>query len=309
MNNKNKSFTLIELLVVIVIIGILAGVIMISTTSSIDKANLAKAQAFSSTIQNELLSNLVSEWTFDEGSNQTVNRIATNDDVKDTWGSNHGTINGDPILKGDDDCVFGKCVSFDGNDYINTGYKGIETIQNALTIETWFNSDTYTVSNDVWHDNHVIVYLTSSGNGLPDGQNMLYIGFYQNNFRTRYCALFPEEIVWKHDLSMNKWHHVVYALNFPHLKLYIDGKLFNSNDNVQNLLSVVPNTKSIRIGNWSSVNDTYFKGKIDDTRIYNDSISSAQIKQNYIAGLDSLLSKNLISKEEYNQRIKGLSSK
>ncbi|MDD4376483.1 MAG: prepilin-type N-terminal cleavage/methylation domain-containing protein, partial [Clostridia bacterium] len=29
--NKNKSFTLIELLVVIVIIGILAGVIMIST--------------------------------------------------------------------------------------------------------------------------------------------------------------------------------------------------------------------------------------------------------------------------------------
>ena len=35
--NKQKSFTLIELLVVIVIIGILAGVIMISTSSSIDK--------------------------------------------------------------------------------------------------------------------------------------------------------------------------------------------------------------------------------------------------------------------------------
>ena len=35
---------------------------MISTSSSIDKANFAKAQAFS-TVQNELLSNLVSEWT------------------------------------------------------------------------------------------------------------------------------------------------------------------------------------------------------------------------------------------------------
>ena len=41
---NNKSFTLIELLVVIVIIGILAGVIMISTSSSIDKANFAKAK-------------------------------------------------------------------------------------------------------------------------------------------------------------------------------------------------------------------------------------------------------------------------
>jgi len=36
---NNKSFTLIEILVTIVIIGILAGVIMISTSSSIDKAH------------------------------------------------------------------------------------------------------------------------------------------------------------------------------------------------------------------------------------------------------------------------------
>ena len=39
MSNKNKSFTLIELLVVIVIIGILAGVIIISTSSSINKTH------------------------------------------------------------------------------------------------------------------------------------------------------------------------------------------------------------------------------------------------------------------------------
>ncbi|MGI6341159.1 MAG: type II secretion system protein [Minisyncoccales bacterium] len=84
--NKQKSFTLIELLVVIVIIGILAGVIMISTSSSIDKANFAKAQAFSSTVQNELLLNLVSEWTFDEPEE--------NGKTKDTWGNNHGTVVG-----------------------------------------------------------------------------------------------------------------------------------------------------------------------------------------------------------------------
>jgi len=48
---SNKSFTLIELLVVIVIIGILAGVIIVSVSSSINKANFAKAQSFSNTVQ------------------------------------------------------------------------------------------------------------------------------------------------------------------------------------------------------------------------------------------------------------------
>jgi prepilin-type N-terminal cleavage/methylation domain-containing protein len=52
--NKQKSFTLIELLVVIVIIGILAGVIMISTSSSIDKANIAKVKVFEESVQNNL---------------------------------------------------------------------------------------------------------------------------------------------------------------------------------------------------------------------------------------------------------------
>ena len=70
---------------------------MISTSSSIDKANFAKAQAFSSTVQNELLSNLVSEWTFDEPEE--------NGKTKDTWGNNHGTVMGALQV---DDCVFGK---------------------------------------------------------------------------------------------------------------------------------------------------------------------------------------------------------
>lgn len=137
---------------------------------------------------------------------------------------------------------------------------------------------------------------------------MMHIGFYQNSFRARYCALITEAINWQHNLSMNQWYHVVYTLNFPHLKLYIDGKLSNSIDNVQNLISIVPNTKNIRMGRWSN-SDTYFKGKIDDTRFYNNSISSAQVKQNYIVGLSSILSKGLISKEEYNIRIETLSQK
>jgi len=52
-----------------------------------------------------------------------------------------------------------------------------------------------------------------------------------------------------------------------------------------------------------------FKGLIDDVRIYNTALSTSQIKQEYIAGLNSLLANNNISKEEYDQRLNSLSFK
>ena len=86
--NKQKSFTLIELLVVIVIIGILAGVIMISTSSSIDKANIAKIKVFEESVQNNLAANMVSAWDADH----VTKTEAGNWTLNDKWGNNHGTF-------------------------------------------------------------------------------------------------------------------------------------------------------------------------------------------------------------------------
>ena len=129
---KNKSFTLIELLVVIVIIGILAGVIIVSVSSSINKANFAKAQSFSNTVQNELLGDLVSEWTFDIASNPG----------EDTWGNNDGTFygaNGLPELQTKENCVYGTCYEFDGmDDYIDYGNdSSLDFNTQSFTISMW----------------------------------------------------------------------------------------------------------------------------------------------------------------------------
>jgi len=50
----------------------------------------------------------------------------------------------------------------------------------------------------------------------------------------------------------------------------------------------------------------YFSGKIDDVRIYDDALSSSRIQNQYIAGLNFLLSKGQISKEEYNSNLSNL---
>ncbi|HOI59823.1 MAG TPA: prepilin-type N-terminal cleavage/methylation domain-containing protein [Candidatus Pacearchaeota archaeon] len=285
---NNKSFTLIELLVVIVIIGILAGVIMISTSSSIDKANLAKAQAFSSTVQEKLLSNLVSEWTFDEGVNQTVNRIATNNDVEDVWGINNGTIvaTHEPIVIGNNDCIFGKCLSFNGNQYINIPYVPVIKINGTYAVSLWFNNL-----------NSAGALLTISQNssnrhGIGIESNKLIAAYYNGSVYTGIGSVST--------ISTNVWHHVVYENNLGNLNIYLDGvDISTISQNIQLAID------GGFIG-YDTNSHYYLNGKIDEVRLYSDALSSSEIKQNYIAGLNSMLSNGNISKEEYNERINEL---
>jgi len=283
--NKQKSFTLIELLVVIVIIGILAGVIMISTSSSIDKANFAKAQAFSSTVQNELLLNLVSEWTFDEPEE--------NGKTKDTWGNNHGTVVGATQVA---DCVFGGCYSFDGsNDYIEIADSREMRMTQGGTITAW-------------------IYPKSRGNGsgriidkgsASGGLGGYFLGLVADNkiaFRVNSENSYSQSSA--DSITYNKWQFITITFNELERKIYIDGMDLTA---IKGSLELPPNIVNIvRIGSsvYSLVNS--FDGYIDDVRIYNIALSSSEIKQNYIAGLNSMLANGNISRKDYNERINNL---
>ncbi|MGI6341163.1 MAG: LamG-like jellyroll fold domain-containing protein [Minisyncoccales bacterium] len=281
---NNKSFTLIELLVVIVIIGILAGVIMISTSSSINKASLAKAQAFSKTVQNELLLDLVSEWTFDEPevSGKTL----------DSWGNNNGTIYGPTYQNGNSEqCIFGGCYSFDGaNDYIdldNTVYLAY----NNFTISWWMKR---TLSR------YECIFSSSIGgsNGQIEVSSTNGIRF-ESRINNIYDITMPTNL----DLSDGNWHHFVVSSAPTEFSLYSDGvKTFSNGPNTDatnqafHYIGVQQLQGTYLYGN-------YFTGLLDNVRIYNTALSSSRIKQNHIAGLDYLLNNRNISKNEYNKRI------
>ncbi len=285
MKVKNQSFTLIELLVVIVIIGILTGVIMISTSSSIDKANIAKSKVFEESVKNNLLLSLISEWNFDD----------TSSPYKDHWGSANCSLVvptgiASPEIK-TSDCISNSCLFFGHNvSYNENGsYLNCGSLPNSI---------------DIWT---IGLWIKTSDNGrMP-----LSVGN---------AILYPNDgIAWPGNywypnignVCNDEWHYLVFIysgsnlINGNNVFTYVDGKLI-----VQGNKSWGSIQSPIYIGrghSWGS--NTYpYRGLIDEINVYNNYTSASQIKQNYIAGLNLMLANGSISKEEYNQRIESLGS-
>jgi len=304
---NNKSFTLIELLVVIVIIGILAGVIMISTSSSIDKANIAKSKVFAESVKNSLMLNLVSEWKFDENSGTQI---------KDSWESSaNGTFgcygtgcqNPEWITS---NCISNACIKFHclrnysdvggpaGSHIMITQNNSINLTSNQpFTIEYWINLSNFTTDffTPIMKGN----FATSYGHLIND--RILHI--YTDDDTS------PEFSISNFFSSneTNTWIHVVQTFYNTKIVAY---KNSQTNPTYESTSGITLSTNTFPL--WFGANNgvQYFlNGLLDDVRIYNSALSSSQIKQNYIAGLDSLLSKGSISKEEYNKRLSQLSQK
>jgi len=285
---NNKSFTLIELLVVIVIIGILAGVIMISTSSSIDKASFAKAQTFSNTINSELLLNLVSEWTFDEGAGIT-GQVATSSDLLDKWGNWPGSVSGNVILRGDGDCFFGKCLQFNGG----TEYVVYQTAQspkhptNSITISAWIKSNNISSEQTIISRNGPYIIRISG--------SKMRLALYTT---TNWIFQAGQKL-----LQNNEWYYITLTYDNVSMKGYVNGIIDINGSKTGNFGSY----GNLYFGKPVPLGEDYpFNGFLDEVRIHNVALSTSQIKQNYIAGLDYLLSNGTISKKDYDQRINEL---
>lgn len=278
---KNKSFTLIELLVVIVIIGILSGVILISISGYTEKARLAKAQAFSTTTQAQLGYDMVTEWKFDNPS----------DLGEDTWKNNNGVLTGTTFnTEASGECVSGGCLTFDGvDDFIQasqtfTGFTGI-------TLSAWIKpSDT--AGRNIFNSNPFILHYRGAGFYLRDTSNGAsgYLG-------------------WSPAPNSNEWSYVVATWESPSsggdgkMRIYLNGEkqateLVYSGGTTGTLKS-----GAFSLGKYFNTGQIWFKGLIDEVKVFRAGLPISKIKQQYVAGLDSLLSKNLISKEEYNKKV------
>jgi len=297
----NKSFTLIEILVVIVVIGILSAFILVGMSSITSSANIAKGQAFSNSLRNSLLINLVSEWKF-EGPTAAESVVTTND-AKDSWGSNNVTVvGGNPVVKSSN-CISGKCIYFDGTgDYLAVPDSSSLDITDAITISVWANVTSVQNTNYEY-----IVRKTASDPsqgtlyGLLMGYDDRIVRFFIWTEDYAGCQIGVDSLT---QLDLNKWYYlsVTYDYSSHTGKIYINGVLNNTRTST---------TGKIRTNNdffyISQQNGGFFfNGYVDEVALYNQAMPASNVSEKYYSGLNKLFKNSGIGLEEYSLRISQL---
>lgn len=287
---NNQSFTLIEILAVVVIIGIASSFLMINANNSRNQAEVAKGKAFSLSVVTNLSGYLVSQWKFDE-----ISTVTNGMTILDTWGANDGTLTGTPVLKTGADCISGKCLEFDGGiKYITVPSNSSLQIIKNQTIELWVKPNSFSARRNpickaYGGELSIIQELNGSVHYLY-GTSGVNGGTYQA-INTNYY------------LQSNNWYHLLAVRDLTStpmkLKWFINGKQTNTATAIYATATI--STLPLYIAYGYSGN--YYSGIIDEVKIYNDALSVSQVQENYFAGINKLMTKNGIAKEEYNKRI------
>lgn len=235
--------------------------------------------------------NLIAHWKFD-------------DDAKDSAKSHNGTIKGNAIFKTG---KIGKALYFDGvNDYVDIpSFKDIGGLTKG-TIAFWFDYesllDTQTLmpifyigmDNEKDEDNLFIIeighfddsYITSKDAPpeLSPSNKKLYVTWVKDNLEPYLC--YDSNV----NLAENKWHHFAVVVDENGNTGYLNGvEITNRHYNFgkssdKSFLDDVSNKEKLMLGYGRSSHQVwpdfvYYKGSLDDFRIYDKALTADEIKE------------------------------
>ena len=199
---------------------------------------------------------LVAAYGFDEGSGTTT--------ADQSGSGNVGTISGATWSSSG---KFGKALSFNGtNSFVSVAGSSTLNLTNAMTIEAWVNPNSLTSSG--W--NTVVLkerpgyyaYALYGNTGTNRPSANAFVG--STDADTRGTAQIPS----------NAWTHLAATYDGTTLALYVNGTQVS-----QTAVggSIVTSTGALKIGG-NAIWGEFFSGLIDEVRIYNRTLSSAQIQ-------------------------------
>jgi len=202
----------------------------------------------------------IAHWKFEEGSGSTA--------YDSTPNHNNGTIYGATWVEG----KYGKALKFDGDDYVEIpDAPNLDSATTQFSFSAWIKLNT-TPSTEMF-----IIDKYSSGGTYIEGGYDIYIrpdGRLYIWTRKNTAALYTDPLTWE----TNKWYHIAVSVDFNTGKgyWYRNGKSLPVNY-YQFGGSITDTDKPLYIGK-------YFKGIIDDIRIYPYTRSPDQVRIDYNAG-------------------------
>lgn len=206
----------------------------------------------------------IAYWKFDEGSGVTVN---------DSAGSNTSTITG-ATWASEDQCVSGKCLSFNGtSDYVATP-RQISSLNKGFTIQAW----AYLTASSGWRwivgeasDSYFFIGKSNQG-------NFMHIGF---------NGVFGASNISEAVFHPNQWYHVTVAwdgtANSNSIKIYLNGGLVAQRRATGTSLS----NGNLNIGRRSI--SEFWQGQIDEVKIFPYALTEDQIKAEYNLGAAAVI--------------------
>ncbi len=161
---------------------------------------------------------------------------------------------------------YGNGMQFDGeNDYINLATPA--SLQpSKITLVTWFKSNSTAVSR----------IIRSRGYGYSLLLNNPSVGKVQ--FSVWDSSSTSININSSQNYNDNNWHQAIATYDSNEARLYVDGMIVASSAGVQNG-SIYYQTAGISLGRDGDFSGNYYKGVLDETRIYNRALSPDEIRQ------------------------------
>lgn len=211
---------------------------------------------------------MVAHWTFDEGNGQTA---------YDSAGSNNGTIYGATWTAG----KIGGALSFNGTDnYVNVLDSPSLRFDRSdgFSIAYWAKPDFLTGGR------YVISKMRTSGSGVFGYASSYYAPAGEFNFYAEKSNQSYVNLVAQNDAAPDgSWYFVANVYDNGNMKIYVNGELENTGAFTANTGTTVPDGY-LCIGAWAyeGIRDHYYKGLIDDVRIYNNALTASEVQALYI---------------------------
>jgi Concanavalin A-like lectin/glucanases superfamily/Fibronectin type III domain len=208
----------------------------------------------SATITGPPLTGLVAAYGFNEGTGTTVNDASGN--------SNTGTVSGATWTTLG---RYGRALSFDGvNDWVTVNPSGSLNLTTRMTLEAWvYPTVTPSEWSTVIHKEQpggVVYFLHASSDKGDRPATGVYIGGEQ-------------QLIGGKRLVANSWVHLAGTYDGARLRLYVNGSQVASRSQSG---AIQTSASPLRVGG-NSVWGEFFKGTIDEVRIYNRALTREEI--------------------------------